>query len=241
MNKSITCVSEPADFSLIERNPDFVVIHKAPGVDVHRDGDEPGLPEKVAAALGVDKVWLVHRLDKVTSGLMLLALNAAVCAELSELFRSRQIEKYYLAVSDRKPVKKQGRIAGDMQRSRRGSWKLLPGKSNPAVTQFFSCSVQPGIRAFLLKPLTGKTHQLRVALKSLSAPICGDSLYHGADAAREHERTYLHAFALSFFWRGEHLKFQVLPDSGELFLSAAFQQALVPWAQPWDLPWPSGK
>ncbi|MFG1491279.1 TIGR01621 family pseudouridine synthase, partial [Oceanospirillum sp. HFRX-1_2] len=165
---------------LVEHNEDYVIIAKAPGVDVHRDGDEAGISEKVSVALGLEKLYLVHRLDKVTSGLMVLAKNADSCAQLAALFKARKVSKFYLAVSAKKPKKKQGWIIGDMERSRRGSWKLTSGKTNPAVTQFFSKPLQAGFRAFLLKPSTGKTHQLRVALKSIGAPICGDLLYDDA-------------------------------------------------------------
>lgn len=58
-----------------------------------------------------------------------------------------------------------------MERSRRASWKLINSKENPAVTQFFSTAAQGGNRLFLCKPHTGKTHQIRVALKSVGSGI----------------------------------------------------------------------
>lgn len=238
MNTNDTSLTSHPDFTLISRNPDFVVVAKAAGVDVHRDGDEAGITEKVAAELSLPKLYLVHRLDKVTSGLMVMALSAESCAQLAALFREKQVQKYYLAVSARKPKKKQGWIIGDMERSRRGSWKLLPGRENPAVTQFFSKPLTPGLRAFLLKPHTGKTHQLRVALKSIGAPICGDALYDDAQVAAQEDRTYLHAYSLMFNWQGELCRFSHWPDAGTHFLSETFTALQEEWLHPENLPWP---
>ena len=84
-----------------------------------------------------------------------------------------------------------------MARSRRSSWKLCASKVNPAITQFSSYRVGDRKRLFVLKPTTGKTHQLRVALKSIDAPIVVDRLYgHPVDDV---SGIYLHAFSLSFF------------------------------------------
>ncbi|MGR5488912.1 pseudouridine synthase, partial [Vibrio alfacsensis] len=85
---------------------------------------------------------LVHRLDKMTSGLLILAKRAEVAAQFSRLFEQRDIDKYYLAIGSKKPKKKQGSIIGDMERSRRSSWKLVNSKNNPAVTQVFSAAAE---------------------------------------------------------------------------------------------------
>ena len=89
----------------------------------------------------------------------------------------------------------QGKVQGDMARSRRGQWMLTRGASAPAITHFLSQPLSDH-HAFLLSPRTGKTHQLRVALKSLGSPILGDQMYAEATAARREERAYLHAAAL---------------------------------------------
>jgi hypothetical protein len=93
------------------------------------------------------------------------------------------VVKYYFALTSRRPARKQGSVVGDMRRARAGAWRLSPqsaGTDDPAVTRFASVGVPaaaPGLRAFLLRPETGRTHQLRVALKSLSSPVLGDELY----------------------------------------------------------------
>ena len=149
---------------VVYQHSDFIIINKPEGISVHKDQAEQGLTELVAKQLNVPQVWLVHRLDKVTSGLLVLALNAESAAEFSRLFSEHKIHKTYLALSNQKPKKKQGLIIGDMKKARDGAWKLCQTKENPAITRFESVSCEPNLRLFILKPQTGKTHQLRVAM-----------------------------------------------------------------------------
>ena len=221
-------------YTLIHTDPRFYLVNKHAGVSFHRQGEEAGLMEALRAGLQDDALWPVHRLDRMTSGLLLVVRSTAVAAQLGEAFASHQVEKYYLALSDRKPQKKQGLVKGDMDKGRGGAWRLLPTRQHPAVTQFFSHAVQPGLRLFVLRPRTGRTHQLRVALKSQSAPILGDTLYGGSPT----DRGYLHAYALVLPLDGERLTFVCPPDEGEQFLGALCQQRLAELAEPWRLPWP---
>lgn len=223
-------------FDLIASDPRFFVIDKHPGCSFHHQGDEDGLVETARRQLG--EIWPVHRLDRMTSGLLLLARSPEVARQLSEQLAARQIDKLYLALSDHKPSKKQGLVQGDMQKGRGGAWRLCPTRERPARTQFQSTSLAPGLRLFFLKPLTGKTHQLRVALKSLGAPIIGDPLYHAA-VANAPDRGYLHAWSLRFDLDGESLSFMAPPRHGELFLRADFQALIMqPQWQPDVLSWP---
>ncbi len=219
---------------LIYTDPRFYLINKSPGIGFHREADAPGLMDRLREQLQDERIWPVHRLDRVTSGLLLVARSAEAAAELGARFASGQVEKYYLALSERKPAKKQGLIKGDMAKGRGGAWKLLQSQANPAVTQFFTFSVTPGLRLFVLRPRTGKTHQLRVAMKSLSAPILGDALYGGSAA----DRTYLHAAQLKFQLGDAAFNFFCPPDQGEQFCSAAFAAALAQAGDVSALPWP---
>ena len=192
-------------FKIIIQTDDFIIINKPHGVSVHKDNEDVGLTTAVAKQLGVSQVWLVHRLDKVTSGLLMLALNERAAATLSGLFAQHKIQKTYLALSDCKPKKKQGLIIGDMEKARRGAWKLMKSRENPAITRFHSECCEPNLRLFILQPQTGKTHQLRVAMKSLGSPILGDELYGGTNGQNnpEIDRTYLHAYRLVFEYQGK--------------------------------------
>ncbi|MCG3759742.1 TIGR01621 family pseudouridine synthase [Vibrio cincinnatiensis] len=227
-------------FDILYTHHDFLVIIKHPNVSVHKDDGEVMLLQEVAKQSGDSQLYLVHRLDKMTSGLLLLARNSEAARLLSLAFAQRAVEKFYLAIGSSKPKKKQGLISGDMQRSRRASWKLLTSQENPARTQFFSLPAQPGERLFLCKPHTGKTHQIRVALKSIGAAIIGDPIYSPSSQA---DRGYLHAFALRFSYQEERFDFVCDPRQnkhlGEKWNHPPVSQGIDTWLTPWLLIWPS--
>ena len=216
---------------IVQDHDRFVVALKPAGANFHSE-EEAGFVVQVSEQLGIP-LYSVHRLDKMTSGLLILAKSSETAAEFTRLFENREIEKYYLAISLRKPKKKQGWIKGDMAKARRGDYKLLSTMENPAITQFVSCALRPHERFFLIKPHTGKTHQIRVALKSLGSPIAGDERYAQADEARKEDRGYLHAYALRFSLEGEEFRFVVPPEEGERFISAECKAQLDAWSEPW--------
>jgi tRNA pseudouridine32 synthase/23S rRNA pseudouridine746 synthase len=190
---------------VVFEHPDFFVLDKPAGWTVQRDDQAHSVLE-----------WLnendhcalpTHRLDKPTTGLLLVARNVDANQHLSVAFAERSVKKTYLAVSDQKPKKKQGWVKGDMAPSRRSQWKLLRSQENPAITSFTSMPIENGLRGFVLSPRTGKTHQLRVAMKSLGSPIFGDTLYGGSSA----DRMYLHAWRLEFTYQDTPFHFQCLP------------------------------
>lgn len=216
-------------FTLVFQNEDFVVIDKHPGISVHKDDNEQALVAEVAKATGDQQLYLIHRLDKMTSGLLLLGRHQRAASILSALFARRQVQKFYLALSAKKPNKKQGSIIGDMSKSRRSMWKLEKTRNNPASTQFFSISAGKGQRLFICKPFTGKTHQIRVALKSIGSGILGDAIYGGEEA----DRGYLHAFSLQFCYQETPFTFILPPERGE-----EWPKLPKDWGFPWLLNWP---
>ncbi len=168
-------------FKIITQTDDFIVVAKDANVNFHDENEYgSGLFSQVKNDVMKQSIstelYPIHRLDKMTSGLLIFATNANSAKIFGELFQSHKIEKYYLALSDKKPTKKQGLIKGDMAKSRRGMFKLTRTLNNPAITQFFSYNLTNKQRLYLLKPHSGKTHQLRVALSSIGAPIFGDPL-----------------------------------------------------------------
>ena len=222
-------------FTLLFENADFVVINKQSAINFHSEDGDFGVVVAAERALQC-KLYSVHRLDKMTSGLLLLAKSPPIAAQLSALFATQQIQKYYLAISDKKGKKKQGLIKGGMQKSRRGMWKLSKDTNNLAVTQFFSYSLEEGKRLFVIKPQTGKTHQIRVALKSIGSAICGDPLY--AEKSAAYDRAYLHAYQIDFSLNGHDFNFTALPESGALFKSASFLKKLQVIGKVAALAWP---
>lgn len=210
--------------NLVFEHAEFIVVDKPPGVSVHKDDTLLGYVGALAEARA-EQLWLVHRLDKMTSGLLLLARNPTAAALLSQAFAQRQVDKLYLAISRHKPKRKQGMISGDMEPARRGSWKLTRTHQNPARTEFISRNLAPGYTLLVCHPLTGKTHQIRVALKSEAAPILGDQRY-GSKLEEGADRGYLHAWQLGFQFNDERFCFRVDPEKGEWFTLLTQSQAL---------------
>lgn len=223
---------------IIFENNDFVVVDKRPDCNFHDENElGQGLFNQVKNHGHYSQLYPVHRLDKMTSGLILFAKHIGAATEFGRLFEQHLIDKFYLAISSDKPQKKQGWIKGDMEKSRRSAWRLTRRLTNPAITQFFSyhCNNQ---RLFVLKPLTGKTHQLRVALKSIGSAILGDPIYHTEQGT---DRGYLHAYALKFRFNNEDFEFLQMPSIGECFLNEHCQRVLTDMGKPWQLPWPNHK
>lgn len=223
-------MSEQQTLTVFSEHDDFYIIEKPAGLNFHSE-EGPGFVVLAEQQLN-EKLFAVHRLDKVTSGLIILARSSQAAAQFTRLFTAHEVDKFYLALSDAKPKKKQGWVKGDMTKSRRSSYKLLKTNDNPAITRFYSLSVAANLRGFILKPYSGKTHQLRVALKSLAAPIIGDELYGGTPC----DRTYLHAYALSFSWKNERFEFICKPNNTK-FEKLIQHDNFNSWQQPWDLDW----
>lgn len=223
---------------IIDNTPDFVVINKPENISFHDEGDiKSGLFSQLKDQLNISTLYPVHRLDKITSGLLIFSKNINTTQTLQQAFEEHKIQKYYLAISDKKPKKKQGLVKGDMGKSRRRSWKLLHTLNNPAISQFFSLSIGNGKRLFLIKPHSGKTHQIRVALNSLGSPILGDDIYSSSPA----DRGYLHAYGLSFEIKGVYYNYLCEPKTGAWFTQKETQEQLKQWKEPANLSWPQIK
>lgn len=152
-----------------------------------------------------ERLYGVHRLDKVTSGILVLAKDSESASTLSDYFARGEIQKVYFGLSAKKPQKKkQGLVQGGMTRSRNKSWKLVRKPKNAskgpvenfAKTRFFTSGFQvidtnkvensdatkidpiPNVRTVaMFRPYTGRTHQLRVAAKAMGIPLLGDPIY----------------------------------------------------------------
>jgi len=208
---------------IIHNHADWIIVNKPSGISMQHEQGDLSIPSLLQVALAeiskieakTIKLWPVHRLDKATSGLVIFAKSAAAAAEFGQLFSQHKVEKHYLAIALGKPKKKQGWVKGDMEKGRNGSWLLTRDQKNPASTYFTSTALvtDEGFakRLYLVVPKTGKTHQIRVALKSLGCAILGDKRYKGAEA----DRCYLHAFSLSFSWQEQVITFQCEPAQGQ--------------------------
>lgn len=230
---------------LVDIQQNFLVVDKPANINFH-DEDELGcgfysqVKQFAKNELGIQEIYPVHRLDKITSGLMVFANNITSARAFQVLFEQHQVQKYYLAIADGKPRKKQGLIKGDMEKSRRGMWKLMRSMNNPAISQFYSYSIAPKRRLYLIKPHSGKTHQIRVALSSIGVPILGDPLYSSAIKQEENytDRAYLHAFALSFIFDNEKYQYCLPPAIGHIFNEDAAVNSIMQLTPPWHVSWP---
>lgn len=184
---------------VLYENDALIVVNKRSGQSFHSEF-EPGTLASLRSARDDEdeRLYSVHRLDKGTSGVLVFAKTKEVARALSEAFEKRLIIKYYVGVSSKRPKRKMGSVIGDMKASRRSQWMLLKSRNNPSETKFVSFGCASGTdgvsgrRMFIFKPITGRTHQLRVAAKSLGAALIGDSTYGGL----ANPRLYLHAAAI---------------------------------------------
>jgi len=205
--------------TVLFENPSFMIVEKPPGISVHDDdGYGEGFLNKLREEKNEDSLMLVHRLDRLTSGLMIISRHEAVTKDFNEMFRLHKISKQYLALSNAKPSKKQGTVKGDIEKGRGGAHYLKRSMENPSNTSFETRMINER-RLFILSPKTGKTHQLRVVMKSLGSPILGDELYGGTPS----DRMYLHAYKLNFHYAGEDFEFVSYPKEGNEFLDLQFQ------------------
>jgi tRNA pseudouridine32 synthase / 23S rRNA pseudouridine746 synthase len=218
---------------VLYQDESMLIINKPAGIAVQDDEHGMGLFNQIKQHFNLPEACPVHRLDMGTSGIYIVAKNSVAAGYLGKLFEQHLLQKYYLALSDHKPKRKQGWVVGDMVPGRRGSQKLLVTREKPAVTYFFSKSLRPSVRAYALKLFSGKTHQARVALKSNGTPIIGDQRYAGAEA----ERLYLHATAVQFpLPSGEMFSLHCWPDNADgakwSGIDVLFGQSLL------DMAWP---
>ncbi|MGB9521271.1 MAG: RluA family pseudouridine synthase [Anaerolineales bacterium] len=182
----------------------ILVINKPAGLRTLPDGYDPGI-EHVASVLAdqYGQLWIVHRLDKETSGILVLARTAEAHRALNAQFDQHLVKKTYHAIVDGCPawhskiIQSPLRVNGD--RHHRTVVDLRGGKAS--VTQ---CRVLEAFSAHALleiQPKTGRTHQIRAHLASIGFPILQDSLYNKTKTPSEMlpiQRLALHAFALEF-------------------------------------------
>jgi tRNA pseudouridine32 synthase / 23S rRNA pseudouridine746 synthase len=222
-------------YTLHAINDHFLVINKFPDVNFHKGLAPTGLVQTIREDLALDELYPVHRLDTMTSGLLLFARNHHSAQELTSLFRNRAIEKYYIALAPGSPKKKQGMVKGDMKKGRNGQWILSQSLENPSLTRFISKGLGNGLRIYLLKPYTGRTHQLRVVMKSISVPILGDPIYGNTKKhSIDFDRGYLHSFAIRFKLFDTNFSFLIKPDKGTHFLSDECRVMIETMTEPWN-------
>jgi tRNA pseudouridine65 synthase len=184
---------------ILHQDDELIVINKPSGLMVHRGwgADAPSLVQILRDQLSVDRLHVIHRLDRSTSGVMILALNAAAAAALSAAFRERQVKKSYLALV-RGSFRFSGRLDHPIPKA--------PGEQRVEAQTSFHCLAQADTKPretslVLAHPQTGRTHQIRRHLKHLNHPIIGDVNYGKGPLNKAARSTYKLSRLALHAWR----------------------------------------
>ena len=173
------------DLPILYEDDDVLVVNKPSGLLTHAKGglsDEPTVAEiirlKTSFATDTDRPGIVHRLDRDTSGLLIIAKNPESAAHLQRQFAERTAKKTYIAITDGKPKLNAAKIDLPIGRnpSAPSAFRIDPN-GKPAQTTYHVLAKNDTQSLVELKPTTGRTHQLRVHLAHLNAPILGDRVY----------------------------------------------------------------
>lgn len=210
-----TLIPEEIPLTIIFENQDLIAVNKPAGMVVHPSaGHQSGTLVHAALAHAVDiegvggilRPGIVHRLDKDTSGLILLAKNDAAHQWLQEEFRSRRVEKTYLTLVDGAPPTVRGRVEAAIGRDpvdRKRMAVVSPGKGRSAVSEY-STLVQYDLHTLLeVHPITGRTHQIRLHMAFIGCPVAGDQVYGRRHPSLNLNRHFLHAARLKIRLPGE--------------------------------------
>ncbi len=170
----------------------------------------------------LERPFLVHRLDKETSGVIIIAKNPQVQLELAKQFQQREIKKVYRAIVSNVPKIKDGLIIAPIEK--RGNISFVSSSGKHAETLFKILSKTEKFACLELYPKTGRTHQIRTHLKFINCPIIGDTKYGGVDKieGKRVPRMMLHAYSIEFYHnrRKQWLKFIAEPpEDFKFFLS----------------------
>ena len=185
--------------SIIFESEDFMVINKWTGISVQGVNNNEISIDDIIINIS-DKFNLVHRLDKDTSGLLIIAKNYKSVKIFGKLFRDHEILKMYLAFCQGVPRNLNSIVK--LKINKKNSKKNLK-----TITKYKVVNKSSKISLILYKPLTGKTHQLRIVSKYLNCPIIGDRKY-GKNKNYSKEQLMLNAFYLKFTFKNHQYEFQ---------------------------------
>ncbi len=200
---------ESIPLDIIFENKDVMIVNKPAGMVVHpAAGHDRGTlvhaalahsPEMMSIG-GEERPGVVHRLDKNTSGLILLAKNDLSHRWLQDQFRTRKVIKIYLALVDGHPPTPSGRVETPIGRSpnqRKMMSVVPPGKGRDSVTEYRTLETFPQHTLLEVHPITGRMHQIRIHMDFLGCPVVGDTVYGLHKPSLPVDRHFLHAARLS--------------------------------------------
>lgn len=205
--------AEDLPLEIIEETDDYIVINKDPGIVVHPDesGHASGTllnalvaHTQLSDGSSKERPGVVHRLDKDTSGVLIVAKNNKTHHALSQAFQDRTVDKHYYALVIGHMKTNTGRIDAPLRRSTKNRTQMaVHRQGKEAITLFEVLEVFEECSLLKVKILTGRTHQIRVHLASIGHPIIGDDTYgdttFNADFCKKYDlqRQFLHSKELS--------------------------------------------
>ena len=202
-----TVEKEDIPLEILYEDEDVAVVVKPCGMVVHpAAGNESGTlvnallfaMDDLSGIGGVKRPGIVHRLDKDTSGLLLVAKNDASQLALSEQLSARSMEKHYRALVEGNIREDSGRVEAAIARSKKDRKKMaVDEEGREAITEWTVLARGRGVTLLDVHILTGRTHQIRVHCKHIGHPVCGDPIY-GSPKGAKVPRLMLHAYSLSF-------------------------------------------
>jgi 23S rRNA pseudouridine1911/1915/1917 synthase len=208
-------VAEDIPLDIVFENEDLIVVNKPAGMVVHPAVGHSsgtlvnailGYEPEIEGIGGEERPGVVHRLDKETSGLILLAKNERAHRWLQDQFRLRKVEKTYLALVDGKPPTPSGRVESYIGRdpSHRKRMAIVPeSRGREAISEYKTVESFRTHTLLEFHPLTGRTHQIRLHCAFLGCPIVGDEVYGRKKFSVEINRHFLHAYRLRIILPGE--------------------------------------
>jgi 23S rRNA pseudouridine1911/1915/1917 synthase len=207
---------------LVVDKPAGMVVHPARG---HSEGTLAQILAGVGAGGEQQRAGIVHRLDRDTSGLLVVAKSEQAHARLQAALAAREIQREYLALVEGRPPSRTGTIEAPIGRDPRVRTRMAVGGQFPrqAVTHFALEQELPACSLLRLRLETGRTHQIRVHMQAIGHPVCGDPEY-GRPGLYGLKRQFLHATALAFAHplTGEPIEVSSpLPEDLRLALAAA--------------------
>jgi 23S rRNA pseudouridine1911/1915/1917 synthase len=197
-------VTGQAPFRIVFEDEHLLVLDKGPGLVVHpaRGHREETLAQMLAPLLAggePERSGIVHRLDRDTSGLLVVSRSAEAHRLLQAALAGREMEREYLALVEGRPPARTGTIEAPIGRDPRVRTRMAVGGLNPrdARTHFTLERGLPSTSLLSLRLETGRTHQIRVHLQAIGHPVCGDPEY-GTPGMFGLDRQFLHATRLAF-------------------------------------------
>ena len=198
-------IAESVDLPIIYQDQFCLVVNKPSGILTHAKGainEEPSVasfalnylsPELLAPDKINNRAGIVHRLDRGTSGVIIIAKTDAAYKYFTKQFSTRKVKKTYYALIAGKLSKEEAQINMPIERNPKAPSTFRTGPNGKAAVTRYQIVATNGKYSLLkLTPITGRTHQLRVHLKALNHPIVGDNIYQGEQA----DRLMLHATSL---------------------------------------------